>query len=348
MEQSPTYSLFAQDEASLSESEQNQLARLEETIERGLKTFVDVGTALIVVRDSRLYRQDYGTFEDYCQQRWGMQRKYAYKLIAAAEVVQNLSPIGDILPATESQARPLTPLAPNEQREVWAKAVATAQGGKVTAAHVQRVADEYEKQAQELSGDEDAYTWAEDALDVDVSPVDSPATLIVVPAAPTPDISAEYDSDEWYTPIEFIEAARAVMGSIDLDPASSGEAQKIIGASTYYTLEDDGLEQEWLGRNVWLNPPYSAPRPWVEKLIESLEMGSVESAILLVNTANSPQWARPLWHGSYVVCLLDRRVRFWRPDRPDAKGFDRDQMIWYLGHDVNKFRAVFGAYGAIR
>lgn len=206
---------------------------------------------------------------------------------------------------------------------------------------------DYEEQAEELAEDETAYDWSEDDLDVDDEP-DLPVTLLVAPAIPVEDIPAEYDSDEWYTPIEFIEAAREVMGGISLDPASSHEAQNVIGATVYYTLEDDGLEQEWVGRNVWLNPPYSAPRPWVEKLIESLEAGSVESAILLVNTANSPQWARPLWHGPYVVCLLDRRVRFWRPDRPDAKGFDRDQMIWYLGSDVAKFRAVFGPYGAIR
>jgi phage N-6-adenine-methyltransferase len=188
--------------------------------------------------------------------------------------------------------------------------------------------DEYEEQAEALSKDEEGYDWTENE--------------------PAPTVSAEYDSDEWFTPIEFIEAARAVMGSIDLDPASSHAAQKVVGATTYYTIEDDGLEQGWIAESLWLNPPYSAPRPWVEKLVASLESGSVESAILLVNTANSPLWTRPLWHGPYTVCLLERRVRFWRPDRPDAKGFDRDQMIWYLGCDVDRFRAVFEVYGAIR
>ena len=60
----------------------------------------------------------------------------ASQLIAAAEVVGNVNNCLQI-PATESQARPLTALPPDAQREVWAAAVETAPNGKVTAAHVQ-------------------------------------------------------------------------------------------------------------------------------------------------------------------------------------------------------------------
>lgn len=339
--------LFAITEGELSKPEAAQLAILEQTIERGLKIFVDVGTALMVVRDSKLYRQGYSTFEDYCRVRWNMGKSRVYQMIDAAIVVENLksSTNGGLLPDTERQARPLAQLEPEQQREAWDKAIEISPNGKPTAAIVQRVIDEYEQQAEELLEDKQAYDWTED------EPVTTPTPQIITPVTPiTPadSIDSSLDSDEWYTPIELIEAARAVMDGISLDPASSHEAQKVVNATVYYTQDEDGLAQEWLGRGVWLNPPYSAPRPWVEKLIESLEAGSIESAILLVNTANSPLWARPLWHGPYTVCLLDKRVRFWRPDRPDAKGFDRDQMIWYLGCNVGKFREVFSSYGAIR
>ncbi len=127
--------LFTPD-APLTITEATELAQLEATIERGLRTFVEVGGALLAIRDGRLYRP-HQTFEDYCRERWGMERNYANKLIAAAGVIENLGTMVPILPATERQARPLAPLPPEQQREAWRVAVETAPGGKVTAAHVE-------------------------------------------------------------------------------------------------------------------------------------------------------------------------------------------------------------------
>lgn len=94
----------------LTVADRAELGRYERVIERGLMSFMEVGTALIAIRDGKLYRGTHGTFEDYCQQRWGISRSYAHRTIGAVEVVNNLLPIGNILPATESQARPLTAL----------------------------------------------------------------------------------------------------------------------------------------------------------------------------------------------------------------------------------------------
>ena len=93
-----------------------ELAQHEAVIERGLQTFYEVGTALLAIRDKRLYRADYSTFEDYCRERWQMGRNYVNKLITAAEVVTNLGTNVPILPTTESQARELVTLTPDEQR----------------------------------------------------------------------------------------------------------------------------------------------------------------------------------------------------------------------------------------
>lgn len=124
-------------------TELTELSSHEEVIARGLKTFQEVGMALLAIRDGRLYREHYGTFEEYCQERWNFERAHAYRLIDAAKVIQNLSPIGDILPAAESQARPLTRLEPEAQRAAWQEAVETAPNGKPTAAHVAKVAERY-------------------------------------------------------------------------------------------------------------------------------------------------------------------------------------------------------------
>lgn len=63
-----------------------------------------------------------------------------------------------------------------------------------------------------------------------------------------------HDSPEWYTPAVFVEAARLVMGGIDLDPASHAEANQTVHAALYYDEAHNGLTKAWYGR-VFLNPP---------------------------------------------------------------------------------------------
>jgi len=94
---------------------EQSLAELEAVIERGLQSFIEVGTALWKIREQRLYReQGHATFEEYCDKRWKIRRAHAYRLIDAAGVAANLSPIGD-KPKTEAQARELTRLTPEHQ-----------------------------------------------------------------------------------------------------------------------------------------------------------------------------------------------------------------------------------------
>ena len=125
----------------LSRQEQQELAALESTIQRNLSSFYEMGIALMTIRDKRLYRDGFDTFEHYCRERWQFARNYANKLIASSQVIENLNK-GTIVPKTESQARPLTKLEPEQQKEVWEKAVQTAPEGKITARHVQKIVNE--------------------------------------------------------------------------------------------------------------------------------------------------------------------------------------------------------------
>jgi N6-adenosine-specific RNA methylase IME4 len=110
----------------LSAAEWAELNEHETVIERGLATFVEVGNALLAIRDRRLYRATHAAFADYCRERWGFSRQRAHQLIGAAEVVANVSTIVDILPTNEAQARELVRLSPDEQREVWLEFVQEA------------------------------------------------------------------------------------------------------------------------------------------------------------------------------------------------------------------------------
>lgn len=127
-------------------NEISRLTELESRIEAGLNTFIDVGNALLEIRDEKLYRLDYGTFEEYCQERWGFNDRRARQLISAAETVATLKSgtvVPLLIPTTERIVRPLTKLEPEEQPIVWRRAVESAPNGKVTAAHVQTVVDSY-------------------------------------------------------------------------------------------------------------------------------------------------------------------------------------------------------------
>lgn len=128
--------------SALAPAERSELARLEGVIERGMQTFVDVGMALRTIRDRDLYRAEHATFEEYVKARWGWERAHAYRLIKSADVVVNLSPMGDTLPESERIARPLTALSAEKQPEAWRRAVETAPNGKVTAKHVAGVVED--------------------------------------------------------------------------------------------------------------------------------------------------------------------------------------------------------------
>ncbi len=77
----------------LTSREQRAFEQAERKIARGLKSFLEVGLALKEIKDKRLYRQEYDTFQEYCDKRWELSRPRAYELCAASEVVADLSAI---------------------------------------------------------------------------------------------------------------------------------------------------------------------------------------------------------------------------------------------------------------
>lgn len=119
------------------------LERCEAVIERGLQTFLEVGSALLEIKQSRLYSGSYATFPEYCEQRWGLKMSRAYQMMSAANVVTNLSYTNvETLPVNEAQARPLASLSPEEQTEVWTGLVAE-HGDDITAAVVKQAAQRH-------------------------------------------------------------------------------------------------------------------------------------------------------------------------------------------------------------
>ena len=150
-------------------------------------------------------------------------------------------------------------------------------------------------------------------------------------------------NNEWYTPAEYIGLAREVMGSIDLDPASSEKANDVVQAKKYYTAKDDGLSQEWRGK-VWLNPPYSSEliTKFTDKLLS--ERGEIEQAIVLVNNATETEWFSKLAGMCDAVCFPKGRVRFYSPDGKVGAPL-QGQAVLYFGCDAEKFIEKFSVKG---
>lgn len=153
------------------------------------------------------------------------------------------------------------------------------------------------------------------------------------------------ESNEWYTPAKYIEAAREVMGHIDVDPASCYLANETVQAELFYDKETNGLTKDWQGK-VWLNPPYGGlSADFTHKLLEQYRQGITTEAILLVN-ANSTEtkWFQPLW--DYLLCFIDHRINFQGP-REAKNGSTHGSVFVYFGSKERRFAEIFRQFGVI-
>ena len=143
-------------------------------------------------------------------------------------------------------------------------------------------------------------------------------------------------SDSWRTPQRYIDSARKVMGSIDLDPFSSLDANTAVRATFFFTPATSALERRWCptsrrrrfphGMNVWMNPPYSAQmigevtcafrRAW--------DLGDIQQAVVLLNNATETRWfpgyprlshCGLFSHRAYCLCGPGRRRDAWQYTR---------------------------------
>lgn len=169
------------------------------------------------------------------------------------------------------------------------------------------------------------------------------AKSVVLEVQKRPHVANNSGNNEWYTPAEYIEAARKAMGSIDTDPASNDIANKVVKAEKYYTIETDGLAHDWHG-NVWMNPPYSSDliTKFIEKLKE--QRGNYEQAIILVNNATETQWFYEIVKIASAVCFPKSRVKFYMPDGKTGAPL-QGQAVLYVGNNTEKFISAFGGIG---
>ena len=160
-------------------------------------------------------------------------------------------------------------------------------------------------------------------------------------------VSNNSGNNEWYTPAYIIEAAREVLGQIELDPATSDIANITVRASEFYTEADDALSLDWPPSKIWMNPPYA--RGMVEafaaKLVDAVNGGA--EAIALVNNASETGWFQSLAERCSSVCFHRGRVRYSTPDGDSSGTPLQGQAIFYFGPETRKFVEQFKQYGVV-
>lgn len=139
----------ANNPAAFTAEEIQHLADMKAIVSRDWDTFIEVGNILQEIKDSRLYKIEYSTFEEFCEKNWDMSKSRAKQMIAGAKVVKALR-AGDepkkativanvVEPTHESQVRPLTMLPEALQKPAWDKAVGVAAPNPPTARQVEQI-----------------------------------------------------------------------------------------------------------------------------------------------------------------------------------------------------------------
>lgn len=327
----------------LNAHETTRLAHCEAVIERGIKTFVTVGSALAEIRATALYRATHQSWGDYLAERWQMTRQRAHQLEAATVVSRILRDADTstevdapraVEPATERQVRPLARLRdkPEAVNRAWQKAVASSEG-MPSPQHVEQAVAEVEAELGELGEQQ--------------PPVETTATDRARSAL------TSNESCEWWTPEVYIKAARKVLGGIDLDPASCAAANETVRAERYYDKTIDGLAQQWVGR-VWLNCPRCKHDPksrshaqWIGHLLAEFEAKRCTAAVTIVNVATGDPWFQPLW--KHAMCFCSHRIKHIDGDS-SGSGRDRpthSSVFVGIGVDEERWAAVFRPFGTI-
>ena len=149
---------------------------------------------------------------------------------------------------------------------------------------------------------------------------------------------------ELYTPLCYIESSRLVMGGIDLDPASSFEANSRIKAKRIFSEFDDGLTHKWYGR-VFLHPPQDLDKVFCNKALSEYKSGRVAKVMMLVRCQYYLPWQEALF--SYPLCLVHHKIPYLLENGKIYKSTAYQDMFVYLGKDIPVFETEFRKYGYI-
>lgn len=345
--------------APLTVLEIGQLKHYEAIVERNERAVMEGMDALLEVHDRNLYRE-YGTFPEYIAARFprlaGLHRSRIYQKLDEARETRNITAAVSTmvdnpvpLPASGRSMRAFAQSDLDDQEKVDVYVDVARDKGRAPTGREIEEAIARRAEANPDSSDEDERAAAFLAAA-------SPKANLRVTAPPPPRILTRGPAqlaNERYTDPIYIEAARRVLGAIDVDPASCDEANEVVKAGIFFDEDTNGLGKHWFGR-VYLNPPYGVDEDrnsnmgrWSAELVDQYEADIVTAAILCVNALPwAPWWKRLV---DFPVCLTNHRPIFRKPRgaEPDKHGPPNGNAFFYLGPDVDAFVREFDQFGPI-
>lgn len=141
------------------------LKQLKTVVSKGLDTTIEVGIALREIRDRKLFLEECGSFQEFCEKNWNVTRQRAYQLIDSADVVASLPPSVSTMVVTERAARALQDVPEAQRAEVVERAAETGHvnGASITQAARSMQSDAvavFDKTGMEIPADSPAMkTW---------------------------------------------------------------------------------------------------------------------------------------------------------------------------------------------
>jgi hypothetical protein len=136
----------------------------------------------------------------------------------------------------------------------------------------------------------------------------------------------EKESDQYFTPKWVFDELGL---SFDLDVASPIDKETYVPAKRKLTINDDGLTTNWQGL-VWMNPPYSAPKLWVEKFIKHNNGVS----LLCLSKSN---WFQKLWNADCDIVIMPTNFK-WH----NNKQIQFQTALFAFGDESKKALEKFG------
>ena len=138
-------------------------------------------------------------------------------------------------------------------------------------------------------------------------------------------------NDDLYTPKWIFDSLGL---TFDLDVCASNNPNIVVPCYRRYTIEDDGLVSPWKGR-VWMNPPFSQPRPWAEKFLQH------GNGVALLPLSGNSRWWRELWASEASVTMVKPNTGFINTEGEEKK-IMYGISLWALGEENIKAIEAFG------